>query len=146
MGPNDIVFEPNDKVASMIGELLNRAGLQTRYPTNNVGTYVLAISGNMFSDSACRRGIGSLANTCYRTGNKRNPGCQLNAKLVAPMGSAPTRNWPTVVATRRIRNGEEILVDYGSDYAGAGVVTGTDVTRPASRYSAIEHMCTHNNV
>jgi len=65
----------------------------------------LAISSNLFIDSALSRGVGASANASRR-------GIKPNAKFVIDVRSGSAR----LVSTRCIRAGDEIFVPYGRDY------------------------------
>src|SRR5690348_12399308 len=67
--------------------------------------YCLAISSTVFIDSALSRGVGASANAS-------RAGIKPNAKFVTDARSGSAR----IVATRRVRAGDEIFVSYGRNY------------------------------
>ena len=95
------VFKPGDLIVEYTGENISAAELEDRYPGDVTGAYALG-EGNLIVDSACVRGIGSLANA----GTARTSNAAYNVY----------DNRLSVVATKPIRHGDEILADYGVDY------------------------------
>ena len=112
----EIVFEKGDPVAlyarqatrgkPAVGEYMTNDKLSDRYGECMTGPYsVDTPKRNIGVDTACQRSIGSYANTT------RN-GRLINTK---PMWrKRNTELW--LVATKPIRNGEEIMWDYGQSY------------------------------
>lgn len=96
------IFRAGDPVVEYTGEVLTPAQFDVRYPHRN-GPYVLGEVGSSMVDAACRRGVGSLANS-HRNQDRCNAAFAL-------IGGRP---W--IRATRAIYDGQEILVDYGPDY------------------------------
>lgn len=104
--PNEVVFKKNVIIAPYGGERVTRDELERRYG-DNTAPYGLLRSNNHIVDAACDRGVGSLPNTIIGTG-RRN----FNAKITNRSGN--------IVSTKPIRNGEEILVNYGRSYTFDG--------------------------
>lgn len=100
---NDIVFRKGDTIIDYVGEILNVDAVNARYGEDNTAPYTIQVGKDAFIDCACKRGVGSTTN-CNKghhnatfSTNQRNQ----TAKLVA---------------TKNIRNGDEVFVSYGSDY------------------------------
>jgi SET domain len=104
-----IIFEPGDEIIEYIGERIDATELHRRYQIHTA-PYAIQVRGpnnprgGLYIDAAVIRGVGSLAN--------HKPQRIMNAKLVINYIS----NTAKLRATKRIRNGTEIFVDYGSDY------------------------------
>ena len=107
---NAIIFHRGETIIFYHGEIINRDELERRY-RNKTAPYGIQIYQNRFEDAALERGPGSLLNhttednaNCefsISRNNKRNP--NLNHLIY-------------LKATKNIRNGQELLVSYGSDY------------------------------
>lgn len=97
---NNIVFRKSQAIIEYTGEVINNQTLQNRYGQYNA-PYTLRVGNNRCIDSACQRGVGSIANT--NAGNN-------NAKFAVHNGRA------RLVATKNIRNGNELYVSYGHSY------------------------------
>lgn len=96
------VFRKGDIIVSYTGEKVSRKDFNRRYPGDITAAYALAHRNGTGIDSACKRGIASLANAgTQKTANSQY--ALLDGKYY-------------VECTRDIRHGQEILVDYGSDY------------------------------
>ena len=65
------------------------------------GDYVVELYSGVFEDASIYRGIGSLAN------RGKNANARLSIKRV---------NQAQLLATKNIRHGDEILINYGSSY------------------------------
>lgn len=102
----EILFRKNDKITNYDGEILTREILTQRYGeyTAPYGVEV-NYNHNIYEDGACKRGVGNLVN--------HQSQAQTNAKL----STNKNRNRIILIATKNIRNGQEIFVNYGSDYA-----------------------------
>jgi len=101
----DIVFKKNDRILSNItlynGEKVTGKELDKRYG-DDTAPYGIGM-GSVYEDGACVRGAGSMANHSPK---------QANAKL-----SFDSKNKVfSVKATKNIKNGQEIYVNYGRDY------------------------------
>ena len=99
-------FRKNQKIANYTGENLSRAAIESRYPGNTRGEYVLCdgdrpnsrcVDGRKTNSSAAR-----FANDARGT-NKRN-----NARFL--------QRGFGIKAKQNIPAGQEILVSYGRDY------------------------------
>lgn len=102
---NEIVFRPKDVIVQYDGEIISEAELGERYGEHTAPYGLQEKYGVMYTeDGACRRGAGTLAN--------HKPHSQANAKL--SFGSGRRRF--QLVATKNIRNGQEIYVSYGRAY------------------------------
>lgn len=101
-GPNDIVFRSGDVVVDYSGESITERVLQNRY-----GEYTAPYGlreGNQIEDGACLRGAGTIAN--HGTGRRAN------VRYSFSRAAGKFR----LVATKNIRNGQEILANYGNGY------------------------------
>lgn len=102
--PGSIVFRTGQKIADYDGDMITAADAARRYGPNT-GPYAIASTRQRREDAACRRGVGSLANTARGTGRRNN------ARL-----SRRNDGTHTLKATRPIRNHEEILIPYSGSY------------------------------
>jgi hypothetical protein len=101
--PTDgILFRSGDLIVEYGGEHVLRATLDERYGSFTA-PYGLA-DGRNAEDGACVRGAGTLCNH----GNSRVANARFSHNRAA--------NVFKIVATKTIRNGTEILVNYGRDY------------------------------
>jgi SET domain-containing protein len=100
---NEILIHKGDKITSYNGEFIDRDVLLQRYDVHTA-PYGIQYSQNEYIDSALLRGIGSLIN---HTRVK-----DTNVKF-----SVDRRNHEiNLVATKNIKNGQELLVNYGRNY------------------------------
>ncbi len=106
-GPDDIVFRTNDKVIEYDAERVNLHTLDERYGEHNTAPYGMEVSKNkdIYEDGACERTAGTIAN---QGKTKRDNNCKFGISY------NPLKVF--LKAKRNIRNGEEILVDYGANY------------------------------
>lgn len=136
-----IVFKKGQRIIPYLGELLTRTQLDARYPGNETGPYALDLhsrSGDVV-DGACVRGVGGLVNMCRPS---VNPGCgKNNARFTVSAG-----HFPNIVATRNIRNGEEIYISYGPRYFAGRSLHQPQVTKPASVYRSRNYKCGRHDV
>jgi hypothetical protein len=102
---NAILFRKGDSIINYDGEIIDLAQLHQRFG-NYTAPYTVYINNNRFTSAEFHRGIGSLANhgnssisnETFNTGNRGNNAiCTLKAK-------------------KNIRNGDEIIVNYGKSY------------------------------
>ena len=104
------IFRKNDLIGTGYrGELISRAQLNNRYgqQQNANAPYALSVrNSQQIVDSACERGILSVANT-------KTVRSQCNAKYSQHIKSDGTVN---VRATKRIRPGDEIYIWYGAGF------------------------------
>lgn len=105
-------FETGDWICPYSGELITNQCLEARYPGDRTAPYAVSrASDNLYIDSACVRGIGSMANGRFkRDGFSRNR-CLHNAEIVTRRGAGI---W--LKAIRDIEEGDEIFVYYGDEY------------------------------
>jgi SET domain-containing protein len=97
-------FEVDDRIVEYTGEKLTTDQYERRYKNDQLGSYGLALSEKYVID-ARRTDAGVARYACDYHGSGKKP----NAEYVNFGG----RVW--IVATRRIKQGEEILTDYGED-------------------------------
>jgi hypothetical protein len=113
-GANDVVFRPGQEIVRYEGERVTQRVLDQRYGDSTAPYGVACNPENVrrrrgrgrggsrtFEDAACVRGVGSLAN---------HGGARANAELACVNRRVVLR------ATADIRNGREVLVDYGDEY------------------------------
>ena len=104
----DIVFDTNENVGVMWGEVLTRRQVNARYG-NGGAPFVIQLHQNRFLDFACRRSLLSMANA-------PPAGQAANAVFVKHRRSRRQKWNMWVQASRPIRSGDELLVDYGDSY------------------------------
>ncbi len=97
-------FEVDERIVEYTGEKLTTDQYERRYKNDQLGSYGLALSEKFVID-ARRTDAGVARYACDYHGSGKKP----NAEYVNFGG----RVW--IVATRRIKQGEEILTDYGED-------------------------------
>lgn len=102
-GANDIVFCANEFICPYVSQPLTTEEQNNRVPQNEFLVYGMANKGKKF-DGACVRGIGSMANTATLAKNN-------NAVI------SETAGYPSIKASKDIRNGQEILLHYGQPSA-----------------------------
>jgi hypothetical protein len=98
---NAILFRKSDYIVPYLGEVLTKQQLDNRYGTGDATApyAVTAASNGKIYDSACFMGIGAKTNHDKQQANTE----------IHPNGQC-------LVAKKGIKNGAEILVDYGDDY------------------------------
>lgn len=104
---NIILFRQGDVLLEYEGEMISRAELDRRYDEEDeehVAPYAYG-AGNFVVDAACERGAGSLINHSDQARN-------INCKFVYDPRTAIL----SVVATKNIRNGHELFMNYGEGY------------------------------
>lgn len=98
------VFEVDQRIVEYTGEKLTTEQYERRYKSEQIGSYGLALSEKYVID-ARRTDAGVARYACDYHGSGKKP----NAEYVNVGG----RVW--IVATRRIKPGEEIFTDYGEE-------------------------------
>ncbi len=112
---NDIIFKPRDLVIEYTGEIIDDDEIQDRYG-DKTAVYGLKMSDDCMVDAACERSAGALANHKQQR--------YANAELTTRTINGIIK--PFLVAIKRIRNGQEVTVNYGRDYRfGENVTTST---------------------
>lgn len=109
----DVVFEKGDYICPYLGEFVSKNELQRRYCESSTRPEVTTITtpyafntGKYDIDGALYRGPAVYANDAKGSGYRNNSSLEFDEdskKL-------------KLYATRKIRNGEEILTSYGSGY------------------------------
>lgn len=99
-------FERGSKIVPYVGEIITEAEFDRRYGEHNA-TYALQIKKDVVIDSACSRGIGAFINMGVT--KKDN-------NAVFRLSGNKKRFEVFVHAKKKIHAGQEIFVDYGSDY------------------------------
>ncbi len=104
-GEHPIVFRRGDPIVPYDGELLNNHQLDARYG-EYTGPYALQVLANNAAvrDGALSRTVGSLINHTARN--------RANAEFVVDRARRTAR----IRATKPIRHGQEILINYGREY------------------------------
>jgi hypothetical protein len=140
---NATVFDIGDAIVPYVGEVINAATLESRYPGEEVAPYVDKIHRNKFVDAGPMRGVGSIANMC-------EPSLAFKPDGVTPMCTnnvfMNTRgigqhSFPFLEAARPIKNGDEIFNDYDTAYFGEGSIHLKHETRPTTAYAKTEYKC-----
>ena len=91
-----------DFITEYTGQILSEVATDSRYGRNHTVPYGVRLNSRSNIDAACLRGVGSFAN--------HNGGKHTNARLI----SDGKRVY--MEATKPIRNGSEIFIDYGKEY------------------------------
>lgn len=104
-GPNNIVFRDGDFITYYDGEPLTERQWHTRYPRGQEAPYLL-VRGNYIEDGACRRGMGTLVNDFRNIQRRSNAEFRWDRQT----------NKPRIFATRTIKHGEQILLNYGKAF------------------------------
>ena len=99
----EIVFKPMQRISEYKGELITGKQLNERYG-NFTAPYGMELSPDRFIDSACVRSYSSMVNHA--------PAKKSNARF----SLSGDRKHVYLVATKRIRHGDEILINYGRSY------------------------------
>jgi hypothetical protein len=100
--PGEVVFKTGQVVTPYEGQHVSRAEVAQRY-AGRTAPYAVAISETRAIDSALLRGTGSLVNSFANHQNSR-------------LSVNPRRDSATIIATRPLRNHEEIYASYGNSY------------------------------
>lgn len=107
-------IQANTWICPYVGEAITKSCLDRRYPGDTTATYTVSKGGRRcgrrYVDSACRRGIGSLANGKFRADGFSQSGGRHNAELKDRGGGV----W--LKSTKRILANREIFVFYGDGY------------------------------
>lgn len=98
-----VVFQANDTICPYNGQMIDKTTLVNRYG-QYTAPYGLQTKKDTYEDAAIYRGVGSLIN--------HKPGQSTNAKLAVN----PRTGKGVIKATKKIRQGQEIYVNYGRDY------------------------------
>lgn len=99
----ELVFKRGDTIAPYMGEYLTNEELENRYD-DLTAPYGISVSKTHNRDGACDRGIGSLIN--------HKPQAQANVRF-----SLNSQNKTiSIKASKNIRNGDELFVNYGQAY------------------------------
>jgi len=101
-GNNDIIFRTGDVICQYNGQVINAQQRTARYG-NKTAPYSVEVNNTCSIDSACKRGVGSIASN--NAGNN-------NAKLAVDR----TNKRASLKATKTIRNNTEIFLSYSSSY------------------------------
>ncbi|MCX6140104.1 MAG: SET domain-containing protein [Candidatus Kapabacteria bacterium] len=97
-------FSVDERIVEYSGEKLTTAQYDRRYDKDSMGSYGISLSENFVID-ARQTTSGVARYACDYHGSGKKP----NAEYV----NFGSRIW--IVATRRIKAGDEILTDYGDD-------------------------------
>lgn len=100
---NAVVFEKGDFIANYDGQVISQEELLRRY-NQNTAPYAVSLTkkSGLVEDAALSRGVGSLLSHKPRSANVRF--------------SLGRNNRVKIVATRNIKNNQELFVNYGNDY------------------------------
>ncbi len=116
--PAPVVFVRDQTICPYAGEHLTNAALDARY-SNLTAPYgaKLFVGNNVppnqrfFEDAALHRGIGAFPNHSVK---------RRNARIVFDDFTVPGHTFAEIQATKPIRHGQEIFIDYGAEYIGEG--------------------------
>ena len=116
VSPGDIVFRLHDRIIEYAGEDISAAEVERRYGAGSDFTapYVLNIK-TWFVDAACVRGAAAFANGVGRVADGANAGVH-----ITPANSLANPRQFMLHATKRLRQGDEIILAYGKDYFKPG--------------------------
>ena len=102
---DDVIFKGNqskgDRIIAYNADVITHLEANRRYG-NHTAPYGVYVNKDYIEDAACMRSAGSLANHISNS--------KANAKLYSHQGRVYLR------AIKNIRNGDEILTDYGKSY------------------------------
>jgi len=112
--PGVVIFEKNDIICRYEGEMLTEVELNDRY--NHEGEeytapYALEQSRDKNIDCGCKRGVGSLVN--HTTNTRANIEFRPSNN---GLKGAQRVDFVVLKAKKKIRNHQEILVNYGDEY------------------------------
>ena len=99
---NIILFRTGDRIIAYDGEIVTQETLNQRYQ-NHTAPYGIQISKTSNEDGALHRGVGTLVNHPPKQGRS-------NARF------SISKHRIVLVATKNIRNHQEIFVNYGKSY------------------------------
>jgi hypothetical protein len=103
-GEDDVVFKKGDRICYYNGEVLTEEQFNERYPARNyTAPYTVELHNHQYEDGALQRGVGALIN--------HKPSRHCNCKL-----SIGRNNRAQIIATKTIRNYEELFCNYGRGY------------------------------
>ena len=102
-GNGEVVFKKSQKICDYNGEVISLNRLNARYG-DTTAPYAIALNKNKYEDGAINRGIGTVVN---HSSNKSKVNCRFSIKR---------DNTAEIIATKNIKNGAELFVDYGDDY------------------------------
>jgi len=91
-----------DFITEYTGQIISEVATDRRYGRDNTVPYGVRLTDRLNIDAACIRGVGSFAN--HKEGKKANARLISDGKRVY------------LEATKPIRNGHEIFIDYGRDF------------------------------
>jgi hypothetical protein len=122
-----VIFKAGDRIVQYYGDNVTNQTLNARYG-DKTAPYGITISAasDVYGDGACRRGVGTLVNRPARGGA---PNCRLSSV------NRHGQHYAQIIATKPIRNGDELFASYGADYRmnEPGVTYKTVQRRPPAR-------------
>ena len=104
-------FEEDEWICPYIGESITQNCLDQRYDEDETAPYAITDTRRRYIDSACHRGIGSMANGKFRANGTSRVLNAHNAVVEARRGSG---RW--LRATKPMADGSEIFVYCGEEY------------------------------
>lgn len=110
---NKTVFRAGDKITEYTGEKISKRQVDERYGPGDTVTapYGLQLPDGKIEDGACKRGSGTIFNHS-RYAREQKAKLSYSRKME---GNRYVYNG-VIRATKPIKNGEEIFVNYGNDY------------------------------
>jgi hypothetical protein len=106
----EIIFRKGQKIIDYNGEKMGMPGITERYG-EYTAPYALKVRGAHYEDAACKRGTGAMVNHSARS--RSNARFSFVAK---DQDDELGRPKSVVLADKVIRDGDEILINYGDDY------------------------------
>ena len=102
---NEIVFKNNDIICAYDGEIITNAELNRRYGETDTANYTVKINKGKNIDSSVYRSVGSIVNHS-----------SAKSKINAKFALNPRTNTVLIRATKNIKHGAEIYLNYGDEY------------------------------
>jgi hypothetical protein len=104
------IFKKKDVICNYNGEFIDKDELDRRYG-EHTGPYGITIStsGGLYEDAAIERGVGAMI-------NHSNSTRRINCHLVKRRDRTLGRDRVSIVATKNINNGSELITTYGDNY------------------------------
>lgn len=135
-GQVDLVFVRDQVIVPYVGKEYTRAQYDAKYPGDAAGPYGVPIENNRVVDAGPMRGVAALANDC-RVQNRNRGDCERNNARIDEAGAG---NYPVLVATRNIFDGDEIFINYGASY-WSGVPRAHRTVAPRNAYNRLRYKC-----
>lgn len=136
--PGETLFRKGDAITPYVGDVKTMDEIDLMYGEDDTVPYgeltEVQDGDDLVVDGACFRGVASLANDAIPGSTCDGGGCRTNSRFHSGDG-----NYPTLKATRVIKDGDEIFVDYGEEYWGGNHKPHR--TKPRHVYEKLEYKC-----